>query len=187
MRIEQTSTMVRAGQVLVAMAAVCLAVGTGCTSSGAGGADANYDDPIFDSGPTPWFRDAASCGSGSSGTSGTCCGSSGTSGTGCASADAGHPDATPCDFHTFYYVGEAEAVYVSGDFTSWALPGEGALEMTPSGNTWSVGAQIGPGRHLYKLIVDGIWMADPSASEQEPDGFGDFNSVIEVCTDVDVN
>lgn len=172
------------------MAAVCLAVGTGCDTNSAGSADANYDDPVFDSGPSPWFRDAAACSgtSGSSGTSGTCCGPSGTSGAGCERpADAAQPDATPCDFHTFFYVGDASAVYVSGDFTSWALPTEGALEMTLSGNTWSVGAQIGPGRHLYKLIVDGTWMADPSAADQEADGFGGFNSVIEVCNDGNVN
>lgn len=77
---------------------------------------------------------------------------------------------------------------MSGDFNGWATTlAEGAYAMTDVSGTWSVARQIGPGRHLYKLIVDGTWGADPSAAEQEPDGFGDFNSVIETCTDVDVN
>ena len=28
------------------------------------------------------------------------------------------------------------------------------------------------GRHEYKFVVDGAWLADPSATESVPDGFG---------------
>ncbi len=187
-------------------AAVCLVLG--CSTTGSGGTDASYEGAT-DSGPNPWFRDASTCSStggssgtsggssgtsgGSSGTSGgTCCngssGTSGTSGGSCSNpdpADASTPDATPCDTHTFFYVGSATTVYVTGDFTSWAeTPAAGALVMTDASGTWSVTSQIGAGRHIYKLIVDGEWIADPSASEQEPDGFGGVNSVVEVCNDV---
>ena len=74
-------------------------------------------------------------------------------------------DATPCDQHTFYYAGAATSVLVSGDFNGWAstAPG-GVYTMTDVGGTWSVTQQIGSGRHLYKLIVDVQWIADPSGT-----------------------
>jgi glycosidase len=47
---------------------------------------------------------------------------------------------------------------------------------------WAVTTLIEPiGRHEYKLIVDGEWIADPENPVTSPDGFGGVNSVIDVC------
>ena len=37
-----------------------------------------------------------------------------------------------------------------------------------------------PGRYLYKLVIDGRWEFDPGNQQREPDGYGGFNSVVEV-------
>ncbi|HEV7559591.1 MAG TPA: alpha-amylase family glycosyl hydrolase, partial [Kofleriaceae bacterium] len=36
---------------------------------------------------------------------------------------------------------------------------------------------------VYKLFVDGVWMADPDNPRKSPDGFGDFNSVVRIDCD----
>lgn len=82
-------------------------------------------------------------------------------------------------------MGRATSVWVSGDWNGWPESaidaGDWAMGDISGTGTWRVSGRIGPGRHLYKLVVDGAWIADPSATEQESDGFGGFNSVVEVC------
>jgi hypothetical protein len=76
----------------------------------------------------------------------------------------------------------ARAVFVTGDFSAWSDEPPGALALTSNGAGLFVGeAYLGPGRHLYKLIVDGAWIADPANPVSEPDGFGGTNSVITLC------
>lgn len=95
----------------------------------------------------------------------------------------------PCNMLRFSYdVAGAASVWLTGSFTGftgWATnPGEGAIELSPAGGeTWTVDTQIEPGgRHLYKFIVDGTdWHYDPNNPEREDDGYGSFNSVIDVC------
>ena len=92
----------------------------------------------------------------------------------------------PCNMlrFTFEYAGAA-SVWLTGDFTGWAAtPMDGAIEMTNSGgDAWTVDTQIETGgRHLYKFVVDGTtWLHDPNNPDTEDDGYGGFNSVIDVC------
>ncbi|MCC6875566.1 MAG: hypothetical protein IT378_14765 [Sandaracinaceae bacterium] len=149
--------------------------------------------PMYDGGPSilrdgdpfPGYRDR--------------CGEGGVSDASCEGGmpppmlDAGPPP-PPCDEITFRYVNPgASTVWVSGTFTprpgapaEWARdPSEGALVMVNDGaGVWTVTATITPrGRHEYKLIVDGTsWIADPNAAELVPDGFGNFNGVLYVCS-----
>jgi glycosidase len=94
-----------------------------------------------------------------------------------------------CGDTTFTYdagATQVTSVLVSGTFNGWAATvGEGAWEMTDpdSDNVWSVTQLVDSGRHLYKLIVDGDWIADPSNPDQEDDGLGGFNSVLTVDCD----
>lgn len=184
------------------LALVLVVAPSGCVldSGGGGAADAAvYDNDTPDAAPFPGFRDAGCSGGGPSGTGGTSgepiFHESGTSGLGCTGdggsqppppkpVDAGVPDATPCDYVTFTYTSDtAVSVWVSGDFTNWASnPAAGAWQMSKNGSTWTRSGQVGPGRHLYKLIIDGTdWIADPANPDREPDGFGGENSVITVC------
>jgi glycosidase len=87
-------------------------------------------------------------------------------------------------------------VWLSGDWLAatpggaWPTnPAQGALVLEDDGaGTWNARTLVEPiGRHVYKFIVTGasgspMWIPDPENDAREPDGFGSFNSVIEVCS-----
>jgi glycosidase len=106
--------------------------------------------------------------------------------------DAGPPP-PPCNEVTFsLFAPDAISVWLSGSFLvatpggAWPRnPEEGALVLENDGTgTWSVTTRIEPiGRHRYKFILDGTtWIPDPRNELREPDGYGGYNSVIEVCS-----
>jgi hypothetical protein len=71
---------------------------------------------------------------------------------------------------------DAGTVCVSGSFNSWS---EQSNCMTRSGDVWSVGVSLPPGRYPYLLIVDGRnWREDPGCVLVEDNGFGTKNSVL---------
>ena len=98
------------------------------------------------------------------------------------------PDAATCDpvatcDTTFRYAGTGTTVEVRGDFA-------------PDG--WTVGVPMTRGADgvftatvpaadqqviVYKLVVDGNWIADPANTRRSPDGFGASNSVVRVDCD----
>ena len=106
--------------------------------------------------------------------------------------DSGPPP-PPCNQVTFTLdMPSASTVWITGDWLAgptgtWpSSPATGALAMMRDGasHRFSVTTLITPfGSHRYKLIVDGspTWIADPSNPLREADGFGGFNSLIDVC------
>jgi hypothetical protein len=73
----------------------------------------------------------------------------------------------------------AQSVQVAGDFNGWN-PGRTPLEPAESG-AWTVTLPLEPGRYEYMFVVDGqTWIADPFATEQDDDGFGAQNAVLDV-------
>jgi hypothetical protein len=82
----------------------------------------------------------------------------------------------------------ATSVWVSGSFNGFAatvMAGAIPLERGADG-VWRTRQTLPRGRHLYKFIVDGTrWIPDPANMNRESDGFGSFNSVIEVCGGAD--
>ncbi len=78
----------------------------------------------------------------------------------------------------------ATSVWVSGSFNGWGATvamGAVPLERGMDG-VWRVQRTLPRGRHLYKFIVNGTnWIPDPANMNREADGFGSFNSIIEVC------
>lgn len=73
----------------------------------------------------------------------------------------------------------AQTVGVAGDFNGWD-PLQTPLEPT-SGGAWTVTLPLEPGRYAYMFVVDGTqWIADPFAEEQQDDGFGLRNAVLDV-------
>jgi 1,4-alpha-glucan branching enzyme len=71
---------------------------------------------------------------------------------------------------------DAGTVCVSGSFNSWS---EQSNCMSRSGDVWSVGVSLPPGRYPYLFIVDGRnWREDPGCVLAEDDGFGTKNSVL---------
>ena len=73
----------------------------------------------------------------------------------------------------------ARTVQVAGDFNGWN-PARTSLEQISDG-AWAVTIPLKPGRYEYSFVVDGQqWIADPFAAEQNDDGFGSRNAVLEV-------
>lgn len=101
--------------------------------------------------------------------------------------DGGSEPVVPCAEAQFSLQRSgAQSVWVTGTFTGWAAdPGAGAIALSDmGGGQWSVATTLpSGGRHLYKFIVDGgTWIEDPANPAREDDGFGGFNSVLEVCS-----
>jgi hypothetical protein len=73
----------------------------------------------------------------------------------------------------------AQTVGVAGDFNEWN-PLQTPLEPT-AGGAWAVTLPLEPGRYEYMFVIDGTeWVADPFAVEQQDDGFGLRNAVLDV-------
>jgi len=91
----------------------------------------------------------------------------------------------PCNNVTFEYRdAAATSVWVTGSFNGWAeTPAMGAIALERGmDGVWRVQRSFARGRYLYKFIVNGsMWVPDPANMNRESDGFGSFNSVLEVC------
>jgi hypothetical protein len=73
----------------------------------------------------------------------------------------------------------ARMVQAAGDFNGWN-PSRTPLQEIANG-AWAVTIPLEPGRYEYMYVVDGQqWIADPFAVEQNDDGFGARNAVLEV-------
>ena len=73
----------------------------------------------------------------------------------------------------------ARTVQVAGDFNGWN-PARTSLEPISNG-AWAVTIPLKPGRYEYMFVVDGQqWIGDPFAAEQNDDGFGSRNAVLDV-------
>ena len=71
---------------------------------------------------------------------------------------------------------EARAVFLAGSFNDWhptTFP-----MIAGDGGKWVKELALPPGRHEYLFVVDGVWVADPAASESVPNPHGGVNSVI---------
>lgn len=75
--------------------------------------------------------------------------------------------------------GQAETVFVCGDFNRWQPAGLPMIHH-PGAGVWQKRLTLAPGRYEYKFIVDGKWRHDPRARENVPNHFGSLNSVMEV-------
>ncbi|HEU0034276.1 MAG TPA: alpha-amylase family glycosyl hydrolase [Kofleriaceae bacterium] len=84
---------------------------------------------------------------------------------------------------TIRYKGTGTNVVLRGDFApdGWTVgvpmtkAADGAFEVTLPANDQQV--------IVYKIVVDGNWIADPDNARKSPDGFGAFNSVVRVDCD----
>ena len=71
-------------------------------------------------------------------------------------------------------------VFVAGEFNGWN-PTANELVDADGDGTYEIAITLAPGSYQYKFVVDGRWIQDPSHQKSMPDGFGGFNSVIEVA------
>ncbi len=73
----------------------------------------------------------------------------------------------------------AASVAVVGSFNDWDSS-KNVLTRSPDG-VWSTNIMLPPGRYEYQLVVDGKWIADPSAQQKAESEFGTANSVLIVA------
>lgn len=80
----------------------------------------------------------------------------------------------------FEYVSEKpmKLVTVAGSFNSWNNQAN-PMTLEADGRTWSLTLPIAFGRHQYKFVRDGEWIADPKAKSVD-DGNGNVNSLLVV-------
>ncbi len=91
--------------------------------------------------------------------------------------------AVPTCSTTIRFKGNATTVSLRGDFASdgWTT----GVAMTKNGDTWEATVPVGDNQVIvYKLVVDGNWIADPENPRKSPDGFGGFNSVVRADCDM---
>src|SRR5579859_8011257 len=69
-------------------------------------------------------------------------------------------------------------VCVAGTFNHWQ-PEAKTLHSSGLGNWWKETALV-PGTYEYCFVVDGAWIADPTASESVPNPYGGRNSILKV-------
>ena len=70
-----------------------------------------------------------------------------------------------------------ELVQLKGEMNGWNAA---ANPMHYRDGAWWVEMKVESGVYAYKFVVDGIELIDPVNPRKAPNGFGDYNSVIEV-------
>jgi glycosidase len=70
-------------------------------------------------------------------------------------------------------------IFVAGEFNNWN-PNVHQLEDKDGDGIYEIAIPLPPGSYQYKFVVDGRWIADPENENKSPDGFGGFNSVINI-------
>lgn len=73
---------------------------------------------------------------------------------------------------------DAREVFVAGSFNGWSPTGTPML--TLGDGRWVKELVLPPGRHEYRLIVDGQWVDDPKAREFVPNSHGGRNALLVV-------
>jgi hypothetical protein len=71
----------------------------------------------------------------------------------------------------------AEEVILAGTFNNWNEE-ECRMVFNENEGQWEFPVHLSKGKHLYKFIVDGIWMTDPTNQYGESNWEGTYNSVI---------
>ena len=74
------------------------------------------------------------------------------------------------------------SVAIAGDFNRWSAEA-GRMKRNDELGVYQICIPVPPGRHQYRLVVDGRWTADPYNPNQTTNPFGELNSVISVLAD----
>jgi len=72
-----------------------------------------------------------------------------------------------------------ERVSVAGSFNGWCAQTY-PMRRNEALGVFELQIELGPGRHEYKLVIDGRWVPDPHNPVSRPDDFGGVNSIVEL-------
>ena len=70
-------------------------------------------------------------------------------------------------------------IAIAGDFNGWSTRSN-RMTADPRLGVHQACIHLPPGRHRYRLVIDGRWTADPHNQLIEPNEFGETNSVVVV-------
>ena len=70
-------------------------------------------------------------------------------------------------------------VYISGSFNHWNGVAKKLKDSNGDGE-YSLSLLLPPGRHEYKLVINGEWHVDPGCPDWVVNEYGTLNSVIHV-------
>jgi chromosome partitioning protein len=73
-------------------------------------------------------------------------------------------------------LGIGRQVFVAGEFNDWS-PSVNPMRRNESLGIFELLLPVKPGRHRYRLVVDGVWLADPHNPEAENNPYGSADSV----------
>jgi serine protease AprX len=80
----------------------------------------------------------------------------------------------------YYHDDNAETVHLAGDFNNWR-ENEIELSKSPEGVWTAEIPNLPSGKYLYKFIINGaIWTEDRNNGMKQEDGFGGFNSILQI-------
>ncbi len=72
---------------------------------------------------------------------------------------------------------DAKEVYLAGTFNDWD-PRKNPFKKYSKG--WKAIKYLAPGMYEYRLVVDGIWVDDPTCTNRRPNQYGSENCVLDV-------
>lgn len=70
-----------------------------------------------------------------------------------------------------------QRINIAGDFNDWS-PTRTVMHRNADAGVFEAVIPIPPGRHQYRLIVDGVWQADPYNPHQQRNEYGEPNSLL---------
>ncbi|MBL0871319.1 MAG: AAA family ATPase [Phycisphaerales bacterium] len=73
------------------------------------------------------------------------------------------------------------SIYIAGQFNNWSLS-ETPMRLNLDLGVFEATVPLPPGKHEYRLIVDGRWIADPYNPVVSINPFGEANSAVHVTT-----
>ena len=80
----------------------------------------------------------------------------------------------------FVQPGDAKcSIVVAGDFNHWSATAN-PLRYSPQLGVHHAIVDIPPGRYQYRLVIDGVWQADPYNANVQLNEYGEHNSVLVV-------
>jgi len=74
---------------------------------------------------------------------------------------------------------EEVRVFVAGEHNDWSTSAT-PMRYNPRTGLHEVRLRLPPGRHRYRLVVEGSWIADPYNPQSEPNPFGGKDSIVVV-------
>ncbi len=75
-------------------------------------------------------------------------------------------------------------VNIAGTWNNWS-PEIHQMKRNDALGVYELCLRLEPGRHQYRLVLDGQWTADPHNDQAELNPFGEANSIIEVAPSID--